>query len=238
MSSHSGAIVITGATGGIGSVIAEVFVGAGRKIVAVGRSEAKVQKIAGKLGCRGYVADVLDAAAVDELYRDVSRNEGLAGLIHCVGGFSMQPFWEADSDTFERMFGMNARSLFLNARAITPHLIEAGSGIIVGISSELAWSGEGPGSAVYAASKSAATVLLRSLDLELSPHGVRSSIIYPMAVVDTPPNRAAMPDADPGTWVNPRDIAAILLRATSCTGEGHLREIPIWPTSRSVVEVP
>ena len=218
--------------------MAEVFAGAGRSVVAVGRREQAVQGLASKLGCQGRVADALDPEDVGRLYRELSAEGPIAGLLHCVGGFSMQPLPTAELLVFERMISMNVTSLFLNARAASSSMIQTGGGFIAGVSSELAWAGQGPGAAVYAASKAAATTLLRSLDAELSGQGVRASVVYPMAAVDTPANRRDMPDVDPSTWVKPEAIAAALLTASACTADGHLRELPLWPTSQSAAERP
>ena len=83
--------------------------------------------------------------------------------------------------------------------------------------------------AAYAAAKSAVAGWLRALDDELSGTGVAVSILYPMGVVDTPANRAAMPDTDPGEWIDPDELAAALLFAATRGRRGRVRDLAVHP---------
>ena len=178
--SRPGALIITGAAGGIGSVIAAHFAEAGYHLALVDRPGGRLSALVERLGCSGHSADVTDPEGVSQLVGEVLERWGsVTGLIHCVGGFEMGPIDEVDGGAYDRMFPLNMKSLFLMTQALSPLMKEHGSGFIAGMSSAPAWHGSGPGAAVYAASKAAVATFLRSVDEELSPHGVRVSICFP-----------------------------------------------------------
>jgi NAD(P)-dependent dehydrogenase (short-subunit alcohol dehydrogenase family) len=103
---------------------------------------------------------------------------------------------------------LNVKPGFLLARAAMPQLIERGGGAFVGVSARAALR-PFPGAAGYIASKAAVLALIQALDAEYKHHGIRCNAILP-SVIDTPPNRAAQPDADYSKWVQPEEIAKVV----------------------------
>ena len=131
-------------------------------------------------------------------------------LAHTVGGFAGgQSVADTDDDTFQRMFDMNVNSTFHILRAVIPHMRTAGSGRIVAIGSRAA---EDPGASVgaYSASKAALVSLIRTVAIENKDAGIAANVILP-GTIDTPANRAAMPNADVSKWVKPESIASLIV---------------------------
>ena len=89
-----------------------------------------------------------------------------------------------------------------------------------------AWTGAGPGRALYTAAKTALASLLRSLQGEVE--GVRFLVVYPMGTLDTEANRKAMPEADFSRWIAPELVAEMVVEAAGAKG-GRLLELPIYP---------
>lgn len=84
---------------------------------------------------------------------------------------------------------------------------------------------------LYAAAKAAVAAYLHAVDDELAEKGVRTAIVYPMGVVDTPANRTNMPDADPSEWIDPEEIAGALLFAATRSHRAKLSELPVFPSN-------
>jgi NADP-dependent 3-hydroxy acid dehydrogenase YdfG len=128
------------------------------------------------------------------------------------------------------MLDLNLRTLFTASRAVLPHFVNRGAGFLAGFSASPAWMRSGGGGmSLYAAAKGAVTAYLHAVDDEFGARGIRTAIVYPLGVVDTPANRRAMPDADPSAWIDPAEIAAALLFAATRGPHGKLTELPISP---------
>jgi NAD(P)-dependent dehydrogenase (short-subunit alcohol dehydrogenase family) len=152
----------------------------------------------------------------------------LDGVIHTAGAFAMGPAEAADEAAYGRMLDVNLRTLFCVARAALPVMLDLGHGFLAGISSQVAWAGEGgAGMALYAAAKAAVAAYLRALAVELGPRRVAVAVVYPLGAIDTPANRRAMPDVDPRDWVDPEEIGRALLFAATRPARGRLVELPI-----------
>jgi NAD(P)-dependent dehydrogenase (short-subunit alcohol dehydrogenase family) len=144
----------------------------------------------------------------------VSRFGKIDILAHLVGGFAGGPsIAETEDITFQRMFELNVNSAFHIIRAVLPHMRKAGVGRIIAIGSRAA---ENPGAGVgaYSASKSALLSLVRTVALENKDSGITANVILP-GTIDTPANRTAMPSAETSEWVQPDEIASLILWLTS-----------------------
>jgi NAD(P)-dependent dehydrogenase (short-subunit alcohol dehydrogenase family) len=176
---------ITGGGGGLGVAVVERFLTAGWNVAAPRRSEA----------------DLTDPEAVR---RAVAAAAPLHAVVNLAGGFtSGQPVGDTPVEDFEANFALNLRPTYLVCHAAIPHL--APDGAIVCTSSMSARSPAGGGSG-YAASKAAVTAFARALAKE----GVRCNVVSP-SLIDTPANRASMPESAWGKLVPPERIAELIL---------------------------
>jgi NAD(P)-dependent dehydrogenase (short-subunit alcohol dehydrogenase family) len=116
------------------------------------------------------------------------------------------------------MFALNLKTALNFYRAIVPVMRSARRGSLVAIGAAAGLRAPAELSA-YAASKAAVMRLTESLADELKPHGVRANAVLP-GTIDTPQNRAAMPDADPALWVKPTEVAEAILFLLSDAARG------------------
>ena len=207
--------LVAGGTGGLGSAVALALLGEGAKVtVTYRRAEefAALQKAAaGAAPLVGVQVDVTDLAAAEQLIADLVRDSGrLDIVVNAVGGYvGGAPLWQADPAALDRMLSLNLRSGHALMRAAAPAMLRNGRGAVVNIAARAALE-HGAGSAAYNASKAAALALFDSLAADLAGSGVRVNSVLP-SIIDTPANRAAMPNADFARWPKADDIARVVL---------------------------
>ena len=207
-------VVVTGGTGALGRAV----VGALRAANAICHipnliaAELDSFPFAGDTGVdvsRGI--DVADEAAVQRFYRALPP---LWASIHLAGGFAMAPIGKMSAADFTAQYQMNALSCFLCSAAATASFrvrSNGPGGRIVNVSARPAIEPRlGAGMVAYAASKSAVAVLTQALAQELADEQIWVNAVAP-SILDTPANRAAMPDADYSRWVSPADLAALII---------------------------
>lgn len=200
-------VLITGGTGGLGGAVVTAFVEGGWRVVLPSRgdgpSDNGVEVLPG--------VDLTDERAVAEVTTVAAGNPEapLRAVVNLVGGFSGgTKVHELSLADFEGQFTVNLRPTFLVTRAALPHLVGAGGGSIVCVSSRAA-TNPFPGSAGYIASKAAVTAFAQAVAVEYRDANVRCNVVVP-SVIDTPVNRAAQPGADHSRWVRPGDIASTI----------------------------
>lgn len=209
-------VLITGATGGLGSVVTRAFLAAGDTVVGTARSMPAPDSLG-----PGFVAiasDLTDPAAAGKLVQSMlQRFDRIDTLVHGMGGFSGgQPIAETDDGTWDRMMSLNLHSAFHIFRAVIPHMRAAARGRIVAIASR---AGVEPAANIagYAASKAALVSLVRSAALENKDRGITVNAILP-GTMDTDTNRKADPRADFSQWVKPERVAELVLFLASDAG--------------------
>jgi NAD(P)-dependent dehydrogenase (short-subunit alcohol dehydrogenase family) len=176
--------------------------------------------------------DVTDEAAVRELIDAVfAKYSRLDGLVNTVGGYAGGTnLWETEPKLFDQMLTSNMLSGYVLARATVPAMVKQGSGVIVNVASKAAVD-HAAGAAAYAASKAGAVAMMDSLAAEVKGTGVRVNSILP-SIIDTEPNRKAMPNADFSKWPKPEEIARVILFL--CSDEAkvvHGAAIPVYGES-------
>jgi NAD(P)-dependent dehydrogenase (short-subunit alcohol dehydrogenase family) len=130
-------------------------------------------------------------------------------LCNLAGGFRMgDAVHDTPAATWDFLFDLNARTVLHMAQAVVPHMIERGGGKVVNVGAFAAQKGAAQMGA-YIASKSAVIRLTEAMAAELRELNINVNCVLP-TVIDTPENRAAMPDADPAHWVAPRDLASVI----------------------------
>ena len=170
------------------------------------------------------VVDVTDLGAMTRFADAVVERHGRVDvLVTIVGGFAGGALVETDRATWDRMLAMNLTSTFVATRAVVPHMVTAGRGRVVTIGSR-AVIPPGPGFIAYTTAKAGVIAFTLALSRELAPHGITVNSILP-STMDTPANRAAMPDSDRGGWVPVESVAdaiAFLVRDESAHVSGAL----------------
>jgi NAD(P)-dependent dehydrogenase (short-subunit alcohol dehydrogenase family) len=208
-------VLISGATGALGSAVTREFAETLAWLALTGRSEQKLGHLIVETGLSAERALTVPA--------DVTQPDGVMGLVDAVlarfgridvllnttggwsGGVRVE---ETPVEAWDHMLALNLRSAFLLSRAALPHMLEAGWGRVVHVSSRTAVEPRAK-RAAYAVSKMGLITLTEVIAAEVKGTGVTANVILP-SVIDTPANRASMPKADPSRWVPPERIAATM----------------------------
>jgi NAD(P)-dependent dehydrogenase (short-subunit alcohol dehydrogenase family) len=209
-------VAITGGFGTLGRAVGDAFAADGWKVALLDRAAApdasaqegqEGQDTQWRLGG----VDLTDLGrARTAMSSVVERFGSLTALINVAGGFRWETLADSDLDAWDLMYQMNVRTAATASRAALD-LISAKpqGGRIVNISAGAALRA-GAGMGAYAASKAGVLRLTEALADELKDRGITVNAILP-GTIDTPQNRKDMPDADFSRWVQPADIAAVIL---------------------------
>ncbi len=222
--------ILTGAAGNLGRAVAAEFASRGANLVLVDRDAQALRTAFGEDSAQRFcvAADLLDAAqtraALDAAVAHFGRVDVLCNL---AGGFRMgEAVHETSESTWEFLWGLNVRTLLHTAEAVVPHMLAQGAGRIVNVGAFSAQRG-GAAMGAYIAAKSAVIRLTESMSAELKEQGINVNCVLP-TIIDTPENRAAMPDADPSRWVAPADLArAIAFLASDDARAIHGAALPV-----------
>ena len=194
------AALVAGGTGALGEAVVGELARVGWAVTVVDRRARELD------GVEVKEADLLDP---EEALRAVDGVEGLRAVVNLVGGFKMSGKVEAsDLAAFEGMLRLNLVPAFNLARAAMPRLAGAGGGAFVCVSARAALR-PFSGASGYITAKAGVLAFVKALDAEYRQAGVRSNAVIP-SVIDTPANRADMPDADSSKWVPPEQIARVI----------------------------
>jgi NAD(P)-dependent dehydrogenase (short-subunit alcohol dehydrogenase family) len=209
--------LITGATGGLGGAVVERFAAEGWSVLGVDKRPGEDRE-----GIRFVQADLFDQAEVE---RAVAQADELRAVVNLVGGFTQGGrVHETPIEEFERQFTLNLRPAYLVTAAAIPRM-SGGTIVCVGTRAALR---PFPGAAGYVASKAALLAFVRALDAEYREAGIRANAVLP-SVIDTPANRASMPDADHDVWVAPAEIAAVIhFLSSDASSPISGAEIPVY----------
>jgi NAD(P)-dependent dehydrogenase (short-subunit alcohol dehydrogenase family) len=206
-------VLITGANGGLGTAVTKAFLDSGARIAGVAKTIQNSDFPHSKF--IGYSAELGSADAARTVTAAViAKWERIDVLVHLVGAFiGGKSVAETDDATLEQMLEVNLRVAFYMFRAVLPGMRNQGAGRILAIGSRTAADPQ-PMVGAYSASKAALVSLVRTVALENKDRGISANVILP-GTMDTPGNRAAMPDADPAKWVHPSQVASLLLHLAS-----------------------
>jgi NAD(P)-dependent dehydrogenase (short-subunit alcohol dehydrogenase family) len=208
----NGRVLITGASGALGRSVVQRFLAAGERVLAVGTDEAALAELtplapSDALSLRR--ADLTDSASVAQLFADAEAASGVfPAVVHLVGGFRFARLSEMSDRDWSFLVAVNLETTFRVFRESAKAFERAKAGALVAVSSPAALLGEA-GVGGYAATKASMLRLVESFARELAPFGARANAVLP-GTMDTPANRAAMPDADPARWVSTDAVAEII----------------------------
>lgn len=220
-------MVVTGATGNLGHAVVRAYLEAGAHVAIPIRDAAKAEALRVSLGdLTGAAEDpkllIVEAALADRGQMDAfvervmrawGRLDVLAGL---AGGFGSGP--ADDADRIGELWERNVATVVVPAAACLVPMRARAYGRIVSVSAAAALKG-GRNTAGYAMAKSALVRWTESLAAETKDQGITVNAILP-GTIDHPVNRANLPKADPKTWVQPDEAAALLLFLTSADASG------------------
>jgi NAD(P)-dependent dehydrogenase (short-subunit alcohol dehydrogenase family) len=205
-------VVVSGAFGSLGRVVAEEAAKRGASVVALDRSTPPAG-LAERLGAGALLLGGVDLASAEEARRAMAEINAKLGridaLINIAGGFRWESVEDGDIATWDSLYAINVKTAFNASKAALPYLLESGAGRIVNVGASAAIKAAA-GMGAYAASKAGVLRLTESLADELKTKGVTVNAVLP-SIIDTPANRADMPKAKFDSWVAPRDLAAVIL---------------------------
>ena len=206
-------IAITGAFGVLGSAVAKAAAGQGMRVILIDYAATPPAGLLADCGPQAQVLGGVDlsepGAATTAIDAAASAFGQLDALVNIAGGFVWQTLADGAPEAWEAMFRMNLATATNASRAAIPHLKGSKAGRIVNIGANGAVKAAG-GMGAYAASKAGVHKLTESLAEELKSDGITVNAVLP-SIIDTPTNRADMPDADHSAWVAPADLAAVIL---------------------------
>ena len=202
-------IIVTGGFGVLGRALGVLLTERGARVALLDLAPVPVNlEEGGALLLSGGV-DLTDPAAADAAFaRAANRLGGVDALVNVAGGFAWETLAGGAIATWDRMYQMNLRTAVVGAQAVLPHLKARGAGRIVNVGA-LASLKAGGGMGAYAASKAGVARLTEALAEELKEQGVTVNAVMP-SIIDTPANRADMPEADFSRWVSPAALGGVI----------------------------
>ncbi len=191
--------IVTGGASGFGEGIVRRFIAEGARVVVADRNAEAAQALAAELGsaCLAIAVDISDAGDVERLFSDtVSAFGGVSVLVNNAGvGHTPQPLETLPQDDFDRLFSVNAKSIYLTARHAVPLMKATGGGAILNIASTGGVSPR-PNLTWYNASKGWVITATRAMAVELAPSQIRVNALNPVAG-ETPLLKTFMGDDTP-----------------------------------------
>ena len=201
-------VLVTGGAGGLGGAVVEVLREQGWRVVAPVRAGATDRLPKDVVAVAAELSDADDVAAAVAVAAG-EQGAPLQAVVNLAGGYAGGGLvHETPVDDFEAMLRVNLRPTYLVTAAALPHLVTAGGGSVVCVSSRAAVA-PFAGAAGYATAKAAVLAFANAVAVEYKKSGVRCNTVLP-SVIDTPANRAAQPGADFSRWVTPAEIAQVI----------------------------
>jgi NAD(P)-dependent dehydrogenase (short-subunit alcohol dehydrogenase family) len=200
-------VIVTGASGALGSVVMEAALGRGARVAGLDHAPSKVPATANRIELSGV--DLSDATAAGKAIDAVVAHFGrLDALVNIAGGFAFEAVAEGDPRTWQHLYALNVLTALNASRAAIPHLAASASARIVNIGAIGALQA-GAGMGAYAASKAGVHRLTEALAAEWKGK-ITVNAVLP-SIIDTSANRASMPKADFAKWVTPQELAEVIL---------------------------
>ncbi len=200
-------VVVTGASGALGKVVASSALSKGAKVGAIDHAASTAKATSERIELGGV--DLTDAIAAKKAIDAVASHFGrLDALINIAGGFAFETVVEGDPKTWQRMYALNVLTALNASRSAIPHLAASRAGRIVNVGAMGAIQA-GAGMGAYAASKAGVHRLTEALAAEWKGK-ITVNAVLP-STIDTAANRASLPDADFSKWVRPEELADVIL---------------------------
>jgi NAD(P)-dependent dehydrogenase (short-subunit alcohol dehydrogenase family) len=199
-------VIVTGGLGVLGRSVGAELAARGARVALVDR--AAHAEVAGVDLVVGSV-DLGEPASAAAAFAQVAQAlGGIDAIVNVAGGFQWETLEGGSIDTWDRMYAMNLRTAVIACREVLPYLLRQPSGRIVNVGA-LAANKASAGMGAYAASKAGVARLTESLAEELKDRGINVNAVLP-SILDTPANRADMPDADVARWVSTQSLSGVI----------------------------
>jgi NAD(P)-dependent dehydrogenase (short-subunit alcohol dehydrogenase family) len=200
-------VVITGALGALGKVVADEALARGARVAAVDHAPTQIPPASNRIELGGV--DLTDATQAKKAIDAAASHFGrLDALINIAGGFAYETITDGDVKTWQRMYALNVTTALNASRAAIPHLTASSAARIINIGAMGALQA-GAGMGAYAASKAGVHRLTEALAAEYKGK-ITVNAVLP-STIDTAANRASMPNADFAKWVTPTELADVIL---------------------------
>lgn len=211
-------ILITGASGNLGQAVLQKFVNEGFKVYGTDRSASA--RTDAEIGA----VDLTDEKATQAYVADIcAKSPNLDAAVLLVGAYAPGMLKATDGAALQKMYKLNFETAYFVVHALLPHFESNGGGHIVLIGSRAALDAQAAlYNVAYGLSKSLLVALANIINAYGKDKGIRASVIVP-SIIDTPPNRADMPDADYSKWTTAEAIADNIHFLFTDSGQ-HLRE--------------
>ncbi len=208
MSGESRVVLITGASGGLGTAVVEAFLATGADdVFAVahsrgGAARERLHPVEADLTSNEGAHTAVAAALALRGHIDV--------LVHAMGGFrGGSPVAQTTDADWNTMLSMNLSAAFYVCRAVLPHMLDRKRGRIIAVGSRAGLQ-PGAGAGAYNVSKAGLNALVQTIAAEVKDSGVTANVVLP-SVIDTAANRKADPAGDHSKWVQPAAIADVIV---------------------------
>ena len=200
-------VVVTGASGALGKVVAEVALARGARVAGIDHAPSQIPATPDRIDLGGV--DLSDPGQAKKAIDAAAAHFGrLDALINIAGGFAFEAIVEGDPKTWQRMYALNVLTALNASQSALPHLQASNAGRIVNIGAMGALQA-GAGMGAYAASKAGVHRLTEALAAECKGR-ITVNAVLP-STIDTPANRASMPKADFKKWVTAEELAEVIL---------------------------
>lgn len=222
--------LVTGASRGIGKIIALQLAMDGYDLALVGRDTAALEAVAAEVpeGIRTVCipADLEKIGAASSIVeKTVEAFGGMDLLVNCAGLSHKGSFTTVSPEEWDRIFAVNARAPFFICQAALPYLKESAKPIVINIASVVGFKGY-ENQSVYASSKHALTGFTKVFAKEVQPFGIRVHLISPGGVA-TEMVRKMRPDIAPDELIQPEEIAEIVHFLVTRKGAGTIDQFYI-----------
>ena len=203
--------LVTGGTGALGSEVVRDLLEHNAEVHVTFKDPKELERIDFRDHVVLHEADLADEASVLAVYESVGP---LYASLHVAGGFAMGPIEEISQVDFDRMMALNAGTCFLCCREAVKAMRRSGrpaveGGRIVNVLARPAVEPQG-GMLAYSTSKAAVASLTQCLAREVAEEGILVNGVIP-SIMDTPANRASMPDADFDRWPKVEEVARAMV---------------------------
>lgn len=207
--SRSPVYIVTGGFGVLGGAVATRLAADGARVVLIDRGTRIDDDLPAGIALALGAIDVGDEAAGMAAYAQVREAfGGIDGVINVAGGFTWETVAGGALASWDRMYATNLRTAVASCRAALPHLLARRQGRIVNVGAAAAGRAA-LGMGAYAAAKAGVARLTEALADEVKEQGITVNAVLP-GIIDTPANRADMPDADTTRWVAPAQLAGVI----------------------------